>query len=780
MQKDIWRRGGLDSISEDEEEDEEEEEEEEDALHNSNKMEGFVRQGNGACPSERRIGANLPLHKRPNHFTPDNWRGFRRKSNDWKTRANHVEKEPLISCEERKHPLSRQCAVEVNVPVVKPSPHLLSPDSRLNEILSNQSLEWEQENLSLHDSADSEPKNDVVDRLMFVPSAGVVGGVEDGGISSESPKSSVSSSSERSIHDSPELSPKYNSDFSKHLYISSDNENLDEISHCSSNILESIPELREVERQPSPTAHDDDSDDASADNEELLEITEFENPTPGSPLVRHSSPDMSQPRNCDCPVLFSPFHSGPLDLSGALSDTGSVRRGFAELPFQRGRSPASRQNLGESLSSGAYSPPGSFDIPQSSQDSFKLGLSASESPEMSRRRLLPPSLQKLDDDFLNASFPGPSGQLTSGGSCEGTQLHGPLRRALTEAKSTASSSCSLSETSPAPRRRRKASSAMQPPTIFAPLVVNATNPYKDFVPPPRESEITCDCEGLCSSPEQMANGYCVDERSLETAGCEADGNFGTGIEEERVKGRTSDEELNKGFPFAPTGDRDSELDERENISSTLSVSPVTTDFFFASQSAISDFSPERFAHQDFSGYEQEPQPFLQGTSGLAGLSGACSTHSVKHERNAADLLSPTRPMRTSFSEPHLSKVTFPSARKHPSRNRECDENSNIMPRAGLEDRIPEDTSQFTTQQLEDIFRDVSNTKEAMEKLHTILSSPEPDICSELADTRQTVKRLDKQIWDLNKEVASLSGDVKAVLQILRGLKNDEAVTKVAQ
>ena len=78
-------------------------------------------------------------------------------------------------------------------------------------------------------------------------------------------------------------------------------------------------------------------------------------------------------------------------------------------------------------------------------------------------------------------------------------------------------------------------------------------------------------------------------------------------------------------------------------------------------------------------------------------------------------------------------------------------------------------------QLEDIFKDVVNTKQAMERLQTILSSPEPTLSSDLADTKETVKRLDQQVLHLNQDVASLRGDVKMVLELLKGLKNGQTV-----
>ena len=76
-----------------------------------------------------------------------------------------------------------------------------------------------------------------------------------------------------------------------------------------------------------------------------------------------------------------------------------------------------------------------------------------------------------------------------------------------------------------------------------------------------------------------------------------------------------------------------------------------------------------------------------------------------------------------------------------------------------------------TRNLEEIFKDVYSTKEAIETLETILKSPQPDIVADLSDTKHTVQKLDEQVLNLNREVASLSSDVKTVLELLKGLKN---------
>jgi hypothetical protein len=108
-------------------------------------------------------------------------------------------------------------------------------------------------------------------------------------------------------------------------------------------------------------------------------------------------------------------------------------------------------------------------------------------------------------------------------------------------------------------------------------------------------------------------------------------------------------------------------------------------------------------------------------------------------------------MRNSFSEPYLQ---FP--------------NEHLT-------RAESDRDSLSDLQLEDIFKDVVNTKQAMERLQMILTSPEPNMSSDLADTKETVQRLDQQVLHLNRDVACLRGDVKMVLELLKGLKNGQTV-----
>ena len=70
--------------------------------------------------------------------------------------------------------------------------------------------------------------------------------------------------------------------------------------------------------------------------------------------------------------------------------------------------------------------------------------------------------------------------------------------------------CSSKESSVNSRGRRKKASVVVPP-VFAQLVLNANNPYSDFVPPLRESTITCSCtesENCNTCRKQSSNSNC--------------------------------------------------------------------------------------------------------------------------------------------------------------------------------------------------------------------------------------------------------------------------------
>lgn len=139
------------------------------------------------------------------------------------------------------------------------------------------------------------------------------------------------------------------------------------------------------------------------------------------------------------------------------------------------------------------------------------------------------------------------------------------------------------------------------------------------------------------------------------------------------------------------------------------------------------------------------------------ISGIHSTHSLNDVPNSHRKFAGAHPL--CFSEPYLQRPRTSAQGKH-------DDNSD-----------DDDDSEFSDRQLEDIFKDVANARQAMERLQMILSSPEPNITSDLADTKETVKRLDQQVLHLNQDVTSLRSDVKMVLELLKGFKNGQIVNK---
>lgn len=179
------------------------------------------------------------------------------------------------------------------------------------------------------------------------------------------------------------------------------------------------------------------------------------------------------------------------------------------------------------------------------------------------------------------------------------------------------------------------------------------------------------------------------------------------------------------------------------LSQSLGVHTSATDLSRGDSNLDINF-PDHFSDSERSYHARKPT-----------ISGIHSTHSleeVSNPRRPADMN--LRTMRNSYSEPYLQSPISRSPRME-----NPDDDEDIM----------------SDLQLEDIFKDVANTKQAMERLQMILSSPEPTMSSDLADTKETVKRLDQQVLHLNQDVASLRGDVKMVLELLKGLKNGQTV-----
>jgi len=785
-ERDIWRRGGLDSISENEEEEDEETE--------INVVDGCSNHVNHALQSDhcygnstrfnRRPGQTLNMFRKPNHFKiSESWRGFKNNSApDWKTQVNHTEKQLLSmlpseeetdSAPQSPKSLTRQLAVDVNTE----SGLVSSPEEKsLSEPLSDPSLEWDQENLALKDGTNStqdenggeylEMKNlngeievtvleeieeegdhDEYDKLLTEHTAW-----ENGSIDSDSPSS-----------DPPALTKKCSRDFSKHLYLACDRDDVDNLVPYSTGNLDDIPEIgmhHSVEINDNddvPRKFYEDVDDSL----NRIGFTDFDtmvNSPRRSPFV--SSPTPSS-------LHKSPVQS--ISTSPIESTRGSVRSGFSELPFREGFSDSLRL-------SGHNSPYGSPKaIPTGKRNFVDNQDNSSESSKNSSRITLHKTSDsprnKLKGIFSELKTPFSSGGSLKDGHSSRERLSRkvPLRRTFTEFNFPDGSCSSLNEKPLASPRRRKLSGAIQPPTIFAPLVTNVNNPYKDFVPPVRESAITCDCESAGNIPGTNCND-CLERKSDDV---DSDNT------EEKSEDQNEDFYKNVESVIAENklqcfnnGESDHPFEESEEHSSKLTL---TSKHSFENKELLSNPSQkidgssiDCSSVKELTNYFDPPFASYSSLYRRPSLSGAYSTHGIEKEEipESDELGQLFRPMRTSFSEPHLSlrRPVLPGSNGSTEHVLSRDEVVNGV--------LSEDT---TTRDLEDIFKDVCSTREAIEKLESILKSPEPDILTELADTKQTVQKLDKQVLKLNKEVASLSTDVKTVLELLKGLKNGQVV-----
>ena len=479
--------------------------------------------------------------------------------------------------------------------------------------------------------------------------------------------------------------------------------------------------------------------------------------------------------------ILSPTFSSQDRTSGQSTVTspvesvrGSCRSGFSELPF--------RESFADSPSS-PYGEPKGFSFSsycEGTRGSRQNSAESSRNSTQSRGFEIPNSPRnKLKSTVPDFRAPSPyGGSLKDGQSASRPDRgrNGGLRRTLTEFNSPNNSNSSLNEKPAPPGRRRKVSGAIKPPAIFAPLVTNVSSPYKDFIPPVRESAITCDCEATyghditCEnrqlSPDNE-NDRCEERKidNFDTDNSEDRGenffrNAGDLIAEKqlrRLSGRDSDNLLKKNLSMsrstlssqASITKRDLESDPSQKIDdSSIECNSVKE---------IGDDFGQRFLISSYSNINHRPS-----------LSGAYSTECIEKEEipESDEQGQLFRPMRSSFSEPHLSLRT-PALEgivehRFPEEELQLDQNS-------LE------TQDTNTRNLEEIFKDVCSTKEAIEKLELILSSSETDIHTDLADTKQTVQKLDRQVLNLNKEVTSLSSDVKMILELLKNLKNGESV-----
>lgn len=816
----------MDSISEDEEEDEGTE---------TNALDGVFNHVNHANKSNhifgnstrfnRRPGHKLNLYRKPNHFKPaESWSGLKRNNAmEWRNRTNDVEKQPLCvlppeedtSVQHSPRSLTRQLAVEVNAGsnnnALDSSPKEKSSPS---EPFSDPTLEWDQENFEL--KSDSNSFHDEPDGESFEMknmNVGIGASVmhdiaeerehdeRDKLLTNKESSEDESTDNNSQASDSAELTKRYSSDFSKHLYLGCDENDVDSPVSYANGDLGAIPETENIDYLAAGTEpedasrglyddfrdtsrdlyddvddalkglyngdtfgslHGDDTGDSLGglydDDVESIGYTDFDTKVKGTRTPRFiSSPTHSS-------LNKSPIQSIP--TSPIESTRGSCRSGFSELPF--------RGSFTDSFKlSGPASPYGSPKgiTPSSNSGNTRDYRPNSAGSSKNSGRLL--NLEKLDSPrskfvsiFSEMRAPSPSpGSLKEGLSLDGRARKRGLRRALTEFNSPTDSCGSLTEKPVASSRRRKVSGAIQPPTIFAPLVANVNNPYKDFVPPVRESPITCDCEpedeipceslGLIPNDENEC-GICYERGSHSYSEDKKEDFYKNAkdlITDKQLRclsGRSSAEQFAKNDVFSSRTTLTSEtsFDKWEPRSDP--------------SQKIGDSSFECNSVKELTDCFERPRSSYSNLRQRPSLSGAYSTQCIEQEEipESDELF---RPMRSSFSEPHLS-VRIPAL-------------------DGItEHRLSEDVEQAsldsrdtTTRDLEDIFKDVSSTKEAIEKLGLILSSPEPDIYTDLADTKETVQKLDKQVLNLNKEVAALSTDVKTVLELLKSLKNGQVV-----
>lgn len=778
----------------------------------------------------RRPGHKLNLYRRPNHFKPaESWSGLKKNNaSEWRNRTIDVEKQPLCvlpseeECSSPRSPRSliRQLSVQVNEGsknnALESSPEEKSSES---ELLSDPSLEWDQENFALKNDANSfQDENDGESFEMKNMNSGisvsVMEEIVEEGEHNERDKllteqlSSEDESTDRNSQDSDSLAltKKYSRDFTKHLYLGCEENDIDrpvpysngdlddipesENTHFSTELTETEDTTRRLHDKVGDTTrglyddvgdttrslyngdtlrslYDDDIGDTLRglyDDVESIGYTDFDTMFNGTRSPRFvSSPTPSS-------LNKSPVRSIP--TSPIESTHGSCRSGFSELPF--------RGSLTDSIKlSGVNTPYGSpqgiqptsnsrnsRDYRENSAGSSKNSgwLLGPEKPDSPRN--------KFGSIFSELRAPSPSaGSLKEGASRERRPRKGALRRTLTEFHSPTSSCGSLSEKPVASPRRRKVSGAIPPPMIFAPLVTNVNNPYKDFVPPVRESPITCDCEpeddipceglGLLSSGGKECD-ICFEGKSgsFKTDNSEDTRedffrNAGDLIADKQLRclsGRESENQFAKNREFSSRSTLTSETSfDKRDLRSDLSQK-------------IDDSSIDCNSVKELTECFERPLSSYSNLHQRPSLSAAYSTQCIEKEEIPESDELPFRPMRSSFSEPHLS-LRIPVLNEI-TQQRLSEED---MEHASL---ASQDTE---TRNLEDIFKDVSSTKEAIEKLGVILSSPEPDIYTDLADTKQTVQKLDKQVLNLNKEVASLSSDVKTVLELLRGLKNGQVV-----
>lgn len=848
VQRDIWRRGGLDSISEDEEEDDEETE--------TNALDGVFNHVNhtnhsknsysNATRFNRRPGNTLNLYRKPNHLKlSESWTGLmKNNSSELRNRSNHVDKRPLCVSspeDETSRPQSprslvRQLAVEVNAGSINNNALDFSPEEKSSsEPFTDRSLEWDQENFSLKNEANS-PNGEKdggqcleMKKVETKSSASLMGEIDEEEENDERDKlllrhsfsedESIDANSQAS--DSPVLSKRFSQDFSTHLslgcegidasslFANGDKKAAEKDEDTSNYYPKRITEEDDNDCYPRritmaednpcrlndsigdirKSLYDDVFDSSSDLHNTDTPIGLFDNgigDTVGGSYddvdgncfsdLDTSSSITRLPRYISSPT-FSNRHrnSGQSTATSPVESVrGSCRSGLSELPFRGSFTDGPNSPYGEPRGF-SFSPfcEGARASRENSAESSRNSIQSRgfETQNNPRNKLM----------SVVSGFRAPSpygGSLKDGQTASRPKRgrNGGLRRTLTEFYSPTNSNSSLNEKPAPPGRRRKVSGAIKPPEIFAPLVTNVSSPYKDFVPPVRESAITCDCEAphahdtTCEnrqlSPDSEKDG-CEERKSdhfdtdnSEDRGKDFFGDAGNLIAEKqlrRLSGRDNDRLLRENLPMSrSTLSSQASMTKRE-LESDPSQKIDDSSIECNSVKEIDDDFERRFSISSYSNTNHRPS-----------LSGAYSTECIEKEEipESDEQGQLFRPMRSSFSEPHLSLRTpvLEGIAEHRFSEEELQIDQNSM-----------ETQDTHTRNLEEIFKDVCSTKEAIEKLELILSSSETDTQTDLADTKQTVKKLDKQVLNLNREVESLSSDVKMILKLLKSMKNGEVV-----
>lgn len=779
---DIWRRNALDSISEDEEEDEEETETK--AVDKDHKYVNLSNQSNHCYGNSVRLktkrSQSFNTYKKPNHFRVSGpWSGFKNNNQtDWKTRANHIQTEisSLLPEEEDedsslKSPplqLTRQLSVDVNAES-KNNTQVSSPEEKSsNEPFSDRSLEWEHEKLTLNDDekpaavCDREVEQFEMENLKPEIANNVLEEIAEERESDECDKiPRVDASSENmsfnnpapGFRDTPTSDNKQSRDFSKHLFLTGDQDELDGpniyfrentkrntngdyalgLDNDKADLMRFADEVKEM--------HKDVLEDGNQ-----LGYTDFR--------TRNNTPLRSGS------VLKSPAPS-VLSSPKELSTRGSSRSGTYRDSFtNRFRQSGFDDQYGspDEISEHGNSSAISLNNRQNSVGDSKISSNLTETEKQES------PWKKVNGIFAELSSIGSPGGSLKDSRVERRRRHGGLRRTLTEVHYPSDSGSSLNGKPMTSNRRRKVSGVMRPPTIFAPLVANVNNPYKDFVPPVRESAITCDCP----SGEQILGMSCHDYLSKKSDETDSDKDSASGGSEDQIYNNAEDFYAGKQLLCSSNSDSSQDLkldyyspkrtstNENSKRNETPSDLSQKVDDTWNEDSSLDE--PTDYFQLHFCSFPSVRRP---------SISGAYSTQCIEKDEipESDELERVFRPMRSSFSEPHLSSriPLLPGG------------NGSATEGISLSDNVREKSASgdVTTRNLEEIFKDVCCTKAAIEKLDFILKSPEPESKEDKIDTKQTVEKLNEQVLHLNREVASLSTDVKTVLELLEGLKNGQ-------